>query len=557
MLNKLFYNRPSVLFVLIALVFGLLFVFITPVNSVPDESGHFLRSYQISELKIISKINNNRIGDSLPGNFTSLMNNWQIKYHCVIKQKEQNRNTFYDFRYQAVFSPASYLPQAIGISIAKWFTSSNIPIYYLGRIFNLLFFIGLLYFTLKIIPIYKWLFFALALNPMTLYLAGSYSADTPAIGLSYFTIAYILFLAFSNEKEKLTRKDYVILFLSLSFLALIKNAYFLIGFFILIIPESKFGSRKNKILSIFSITILSIGLNYLWMLQIHEILPLYMSTKTNPDVQLNFILHNPFEFISILIRSLNAYLFGWWIPSAIGNFGNLGLLLPAKMTSLYAIVFFILALIGANKEIRFSFFQKGVSIFIFISIFVVINIMLFLSWMTVGSIIMAGSFQGRYFLPILPLFLFVFYNNYRINFNHKNISKYIILWFILSEIILTYYFNSKNNYFLFLSFCPLIYLYFQDGFKSLNIEKNYKFYSMGFNFLFIGLSWFLVNKDMRTISFIPEIISILILHGIINFLFFLNKIKITKNILSYQLFLISICVFLNIYSIYFIHNFKK
>lgn len=58
------------LFVLIALFFGILFVFILPPFQSVDEGMHFFRTYQISEGKFISQNIEGAVGDEIPASLS-------------------------------------------------------------------------------------------------------------------------------------------------------------------------------------------------------------------------------------------------------------------------------------------------------------------------------------------------------------------------------------------------------------------------------------------------------------------------------------------------------
>ncbi len=73
-------------------------------------------------------------------------------------------------------------------------------IIYLARFANLLLYVLIVYSAIKLTPVHKWVFFLLALMPMTLYEAASLSADSFTIAVSFLLIA--LFLKFSFYYKK-------------------------------------------------------------------------------------------------------------------------------------------------------------------------------------------------------------------------------------------------------------------------------------------------------------------------------------------------------------------
>ena len=68
-LNKI---APQRFFLLTALTFGLLVIFITPPFQVPDEINHFYRAWQLSEGQFLPVKNDARVGGFIPKSVDSL-----------------------------------------------------------------------------------------------------------------------------------------------------------------------------------------------------------------------------------------------------------------------------------------------------------------------------------------------------------------------------------------------------------------------------------------------------------------------------------------------------
>lgn len=197
-----FFIQPEKAFVTIGLIFGILFLLITPPFQVADETAHFFRSYQVSEGQIVAEKQKNQVGGPLP---QSLVDTWQkvssgIPNNPEIKQKpadifsllnlplKSDNKIFGHFPNTSLYSPIPYLPQAAGMMLGKAFGLSPIILLYLGRIFNLLVWLLLGYISIKITPIFQWVFFLLALTPMSLFQAASLSADAVTNSLSILLI---------------------------------------------------------------------------------------------------------------------------------------------------------------------------------------------------------------------------------------------------------------------------------------------------------------------------------------------------------------------------------
>jgi hypothetical protein len=164
---------PEKIYVVLALVFGLSLVFITPPLQVPDEQDHLNRAYQLTEFNIF------QFDSTVPASLIKLFDTFgrlnfnpleKTNINEILSQRNvelnpQNRLQPYIPKY--IFP---YLPQSLGMFIGKMFNGSPLSLLYMGRIFNLLFSIALIFLAIRTAPFFKWFFFLLGLMPMTLYL---------------------------------------------------------------------------------------------------------------------------------------------------------------------------------------------------------------------------------------------------------------------------------------------------------------------------------------------------------------------------------------------------
>ena len=120
--------RPDLrVFLVLAAVFGLAFLVLTPPFQVPDEHVHFYRAYHVSQLKVTGNVLEGKLaGDVLPISLgeTAWGLSEGIPFHPEKKQDvkkifeafkrplKPEAVIFTDFRGALVYSPIAYLPQA-------------------------------------------------------------------------------------------------------------------------------------------------------------------------------------------------------------------------------------------------------------------------------------------------------------------------------------------------------------------------------------------------------------------------------------------------------------
>ena len=196
-------------FVYLALIFGLLFVFLIPPFQSPDEDSHFKKAYVISEGQIAPKIINNTTKYELPVNMfnyineqLSVMGNRNKKYDydtyyvSQMLRVDYSEKKYYDFATTSA-SLISHIIPAIGILFGKIFSylilagNGSSPASYLvyfSRMACLITYVTICYFAIKKTPVYKKTMAIFALLPMSLFMGSMTSYD----GLLISTVLLLL-----------------------------------------------------------------------------------------------------------------------------------------------------------------------------------------------------------------------------------------------------------------------------------------------------------------------------------------------------------------------------
>jgi uncharacterized membrane protein len=458
--------RPELVYVVLALIFGLLFTFLTPPGQVPDGGSHMARAVELSEYQFSG---NKR---SIPSSFFTLDSAF-IRMHFSPDEK----TTIDDIRSMAKVKlnpekrhPSSgpnyivpYLPQLIGLWVGKLFSSTPLILLYFGRFFNLLVAILLIFFAIRITPVAKWTLLLLALMPKTLFIMASMSYDAFVIGCSFLLIAMFLYYAFKYGKT-LGWKDIGLLFFLSMLLAFCKPPYFILGLLFLIIPVTKIGSWL-KYLLVFSVFVVSMLLAQgMWSLvtglmksanavktgQVVSEKPKIMAPatqvlvsekaaapkpapaisdsikknsppkpqeqkKAGPEInsgkQLNYIKANFTRFLGLLVATNFVQMRSDMLNNFVGTMGWLDTFLPDQLVNLYLLLLLIAALCIAEENITIGWRRKLFFFFLLVTGIVAIETAMYLYSTVVANPKLFGI-QGRYFIPLAPLFLLIFYNNF-------------------------------------------------------------------------------------------------------------------------------------------------
>ena len=433
------------MFIILYIVIGLGYLFFFPINSLPDESHHFYRAYEISNGHLMSekqKKEKGYIGVAKVSENIFKVSNVKGTYEDnkkILKLKDNKKNFEYvDLTNISLYSFVCYIPQTLGVIVGRVF---NLPIMfweYLARIFNFVLFVFLLNFSLKKIPFKKTTLMCITMLPMTFQIAVSMSADCMTMGVSLALISYVLSLIHDKDK-KIDKKDLTIIAILSIVLALCKIIYLPICLIVFFIPKNKFESLKDKYLKLSLIFIITVLFNFIWLTLASQ----YLAALNNSGKQLEYIFSNIFNYAYIIINTLiqNS---GGYINTMVGK--SLGMFC-VEISSIYIyliLLIFVFLILFDNKNVINNKYLKIGCLIIFILVFGLMATSLYLDWTSYKANIIDGI-QGRYFLPILILvFIMMSNKSFEIK-NNKIFNKNLLLLIML--IINFYVINTISLYY--------------------------------------------------------------------------------------------------------------
>lgn len=444
-ISIIIYSKKNIkvenLFLMLVPFVCIFFLITMPTFRSHDEYYHWLKAYEVSEGHLATPIEEGVQGSLMPKSVTNVMpQDWKTMTYTDVKEKlhvplEKEDTAILNPETAAVYSFVQYLPQAVGIAVARVITSNTYLLTYAGRIANMLVCVALLYFAIKIIPFGKNLILIPAMIPIAIEGLASLSPDAMTISVSFLYIAYILHLAF-GKVEKIELKEKIILLVMSIIIALCKIVYIPLVGLILIIPKEKFknGTNKNKIFNFCVIAGIAVVINLIWL----GIASRYLATFREGDskVQVLLALQNPIRYIQSLLYTMNLngsnYLMslfgselGW------GEYVKLYSVVPYLIFAIYSFV----AITDEELKNKFKTYQLVWIALIVIAIIGLIFTSLYVQWTTVGTESILGV-QGRYFLPILPLIMLLLGSILKVKTTYKkeNINKFVAISMLVMEI---------------------------------------------------------------------------------------------------------------------------
>ncbi len=470
-------NWPRI-FLIIGGFFGLTMLILTPPFQVPDEHDHFFRAVMISSGQFVAKSYpfSEKLKKKVPQKYlkgkggvvpvsipyTTRNVNHKLPFHPENKQQLNDLKKMLTLPLHMEgmpdvfintsaggYAPVLYLPAALAITAGKLLNLSPLWLMYLGRLANLMVFLSLIYWALKITPTGKPLIFLLALMPMTIFLVPSLSIDGLIIAASILLTTTLLNLA-RNEQRPVKLIECLIVSGTMMLLALGKTVYCPLILLFFLSPKTLFGKDRSR-LYLFAgsltlaaasyliwhwftktagvATITNIPFDYTSFQAKDKLLPLLDSQK-----QLKFLQNHPSSVFTILIRTLQNQ-GTYYIESFIGLLGWLDTRLPFLIYLSFP--FALLACALESKPCTKNIMHE--------------KIILTLIWcMATGAVFagfylfstpvanaIVGGVQGRYFIPVALPFLLIFSTGYypSIKNEARTLSQLKINWPVFYAII--------------------------------------------------------------------------------------------------------------------------
>ena len=439
----------KVAFVII-LTFGIVCCLIVPMVNHIDEMEHFTRSEITSEGVIapdwigdehgIDRLYNHTTGER------SKEHNPNVGFNTIGSMKffeKAREGTVFETTHdtdkinQSTYMRGSafeqnpiygYLPQAIGIFIAKLLDLNVVWMLWLARLANLICYAGIVSFAIKKTPCLKMPLIAIACIPVTLYHASSTSIDALIFALGILAIAYFLYLHESAESS-LENKHIIIYSIICLLLGLCKLPYLAFIFLLLFIPQNRFKTKNYKILILLSI--IAVGLcGVLWSkYSTPALMHSWRSSYNyvNSTQQLQYLTNNPSDIFKFLYHTVTGGLSNI-LPELFNyDYRNAASFETYSFIILALEVFLAIVLFAYPQKVKFDKKTKIGALLVFIIIYIGTFFVQLLTWANVGD--MEVGVHMRYFIPLLALIPIIVQLNFN-KINAEKFDKYMMVFII-------------------------------------------------------------------------------------------------------------------------------
>ena len=437
-----------------ALAFGILCMRVLPGLSGPDEPTHYITAYALSDTMLFQQARDEdgRVMIRARDYVLEDMDKWsesegtgtdaddgalseprifgqkveeqtyrELKYWSI-EHKEYDKGMVPSMRTGVITTPVVYIPQALGITLARILNMNSVWLINLGRFFNLAVYLILVYFAVCRMPFGGDLMMASAMLPMSINLSATMSYDAMLIGLSYVYISEVFRLSYGTDI--VGPRDIAILAGTIGLLAPCKMVYTVMIILLLLIPSERYARKPDMVLT----WALSAGLAAVHIALVEsQVIAGFAAASSNELLYaggeegwtIRHIIHHPGNAATICFDTLMWQL-DYWHDTLIGRYlGNTdtGLDVPYFVILILTCSLGLLAL-GTRSEDpecdsnglgRLSKKDRVLIAVLGILLTGLFIGAMFISWTPLNSPVVQGV-QGRYFIPVLPVLLMLFHN---------------------------------------------------------------------------------------------------------------------------------------------------
>jgi len=396
------------------LAIGAFYLFVFPPNSVPDESMHFRSAYynvsavlgQTSEdvKSVAMRKADVKMVEEYP-DFPKA-STYEFFRENLFKPLPAGGNEIVDVeRTAGVPHPYVYFPQTLGMLLGRALHANPEWLYLLGRIFNLIFYAVCIWLTIKIAPIGRGVLALVALYPMAMHLGASLNYDVYTTALAFLAIAQYLRIVYSDNPARM--RDLLLLLLTMALLGPPKVVFLTIMMLAFFLPGRCFISRRAaafyRILVAVVFLITAFIALYVYLHRADGGVPVVVYEGHTINT-FEHLFADPLEFAKMCKRTI-VQKFEFYLNSMVG--AELGWL-EISINKIVIEVFLALSVIGAFKSaaVEKSLILRDRILFpiVFLLSALGMAVVMFVSWTPVGSWDIIGL-QGRYFIPVWPLFV--------------------------------------------------------------------------------------------------------------------------------------------------------
>lgn len=414
------------IYLVMGLGLGLIFLVLIPFYVAPDEPIHFYTAYDLSNkmMGIHDKtgyLSIRRCDFSIPV-VTNYKNAADYNRYWSYFSMPSGDTSLIRFEIDLSLGnplsmPIMYLPAALAITVCRLLHTNAMTLILTGRLVNMLGYVIIVYFGIRRVPFGKFLMMALALMPMSLQQASSYSYDWLLNAAAFFAVAEMLYvLMLAKDGENVRVRDWILLCVSCGFLFFCKGkAYFPIALLPLFFWLHTFFSRHRAWRRVFwcavFVLVAGVAAFVVWRTYfasgdfVEDPGSVLIRRGGCRGVTVQYCINHPAFVIRIFFATVKlktVFYFQSFAGRALG-----WLDLPVSQTLIVCYLMILLASVPLpdSHVVSLDIAERGVICVAAALSFFLIHFGMLTTWTPAGKPLIEGV-QGRYFIPLaFPLLI--------------------------------------------------------------------------------------------------------------------------------------------------------
>ncbi len=408
--------RLSKLFFVLAIVFGLIMIFLEPPFVCPDENAHFINICRISRGGLFVDMQDGKPGSYVSDEEFDFLANY-AKYngqgnttrfdYATMRElslREPSDHLVFMQTHLSAINPTAYILPAFAVALTRLFTGpvNAYGILLISKIVNLLFYATVLRLAIRKAGAFSNTIFLLGLMPMAIFQGASTSYDAYLIPAAFLLFAYVTKIL--KSEDVLSREDIVAVAFACACLFGVKIAYAPLVLILLAIPIKKFGSWKRFGVCVGVVAAVGVVFYLIPAVITAQITQGSASVLTELQLEQEALFYSDIWHFPTVISRTVQHFGAYWIESFVGILGWLDTYFPTPFIALFLLISTFNALMDAcdTPNIRYNarlLSLLGVAIF-----FVGTLYTMYVRWNPelvgiVGGDLAYGG-QGRYFIPV-------------------------------------------------------------------------------------------------------------------------------------------------------------
>lgn len=399
--------KPDRLFLIAAIVFGVLFAVFIPYGAGFDEEQHVIRIHDIARGNWLPNQ-----PDPQTGTFLTPHDFFKYSYQRRFFQtpaldlllgrgmrRPLNTTDFSETLTRSIYSPLNFLPQA-AVAYFLWHKINLpvVPVVILARIAGLAVYIGLTFAAIRLLPVGRWLMVVLGLAPSALFQAATLNADGFTNAVSFLFVAVTLNLAL-DDQPLISRGKIALLIASLLLLGAAKPGMFVLFPLLLMLPVRRFPGWVWQA-AVGAAVIVAIVFSVKYNALAVQSSPFMDSDEGNLTQQIQRIFEQPADFLYTFLWG-NLQAAGNYFTEWIAVYGHWVGVVPAPVYVLFTAALF-LALFFESEPVHLNRRQRWILIGVFLFSSATFAFLYTVNNYVPGSLAGFGH-QGRYYIPTAPL----------------------------------------------------------------------------------------------------------------------------------------------------------